>query len=169
MVLPITKLPAKVLRTPTRDIVFPLSKDIIRLIRDMMDTVKKADGIGLAAPQVGRDLNLAVVYLEHAGVPPFVLINPTVAKTSKETAKIEEGCLSIPGVFGSVDRPKKITVEAYDLEGKPITLSDDGWIARVMQHEIDHLNSTLIIDRIKKVTQGKELLAEYQPDRKSKS
>jgi peptide deformylase len=163
MILPITKLPVKVLRSPTRHITFPLSKDIRRLIRDMMDTVKKADGIGLAAPQVGRDLNLAVVYLEHAGIPPFVLINPVITSSSKQVAEIEEGCLSMPGVFGMVKRPKKVTVKAQDLEGKEITLTDDGWIARVMQHEIDHLNATLIIDHIETITQGKELLSKYQP------
>lgn len=162
MVLPIAKLPAKILRKETLNISFPLHKDIKRLIRDMLDTVKKANGIGLAAPQISRDLNLAIVYLEDAGVPPFPLINPKIIHRSKEMVEIEEGCLSMPGVFGLVNRPKKITVETQDLAGKKITLTDDGWIARVMQHEIDHLHATLIIDHIKKYTRGKELLLKYQ-------
>jgi peptide deformylase len=162
MILPITKLPAKILRKDTVNVPFPLHKDIKRLIRDMLDTVKKADGIGLAAPQVSRDLNLALVFLEEAGVPAFPLINPKIIHRSRELIEIEEGCLSMPGVFGLVTRPKKVTVEAQDLSGKKITLTDAGWIARVMQHEIDHLHSTLIIDHIKKFTRGKELLPKYQ-------
>ncbi len=162
MILPITKLPAEVLRRPTKDITFPAAKEIKRLLKDMLDTVKKADGIGLAAPQVGRDLNLALIYLEEAGVPPFFIVNPTITKFSKETAVIEEGCLSMPGVFGEVRRPKKITVEFYDLQGKLHTFEDDGWLSRVIQHEYDHLHKTLIIDKLGKITQGKELLKQYQ-------
>ena len=162
MILPIAKLPAQILRKPTKDITFPLSKDMKRLIRDMLDTVKKAEGIGLAAPQISRDLNMAIIYLEEAGVPPFALINPVIKRHSKEAVEIEEGCLSMPGVFGMVIRPLKITVEAQDLKGKKITLTDDGWLARVMQHEIDHLHGTLIIDKLEKVTRGKELLPKYQ-------
>lgn len=161
MILPIAKLPSKVLRKETEDIVFPLKKDIRRLVLDMLETVKKADGIGLAAPQVSKSLNMALIYLTESGVPPFVLFNPRILKASKQTVEIEEGCLSMPGVFGLVERPKKITVEAEDLEGKTITLTDDGWIARVMQHEIDHLNKTLIIDKFKNITRGEELLTKY--------
>lgn len=162
MVLPITKLPSKVLRLPTEKINFPLSKDLRRLILDMVETCKKADGIGLAAPQVSKPLNMALIYLEEAGVPAFVLFNPRIIKKSKETVELEEGCLSMPGVFGMVSRPKKITVEAEDLEGKTMTLTDDDWIARVMQHEIDHLNQTLIIDKFSSITRGHELLKKYQ-------
>ena len=90
------------------------------------------------------------------------IINPKIVKASKEKAIIEEGCLSMPGVFGPVERPKKITVEFQDLEGNPQTIEDDGWIARVCQHEIDHLNQTLIVDKLQKVTQGQELLRKYQ-------
>lgn|SRR3989338_3029166 len=162
MILPIAKLPSQILRKPTEKVTFPLSKDMKRLLKDMMDTVKKADGIGLAAPQVSRDLNMALIYLATNGVPPFFIINPKIVKASKEKAIIEEGCLSMPGVFGPVERPKKITVEFQDLEGNPQTIEDDGWIARVCQHEIDHLNQTLIVDKLQKVTQGQELLRKYQ-------
>ncbi len=168
MILPITKLPAAVLRKPTEVVVFPLKKEVKRLVLDMLDTVKKADGIGLAAPQVSKSLNMALIYLEESGVPAFILINPRIVKVSKETVEIEEGCLSMPGVFGMVRRPKKITVEAEDLEGKTITLTDDGWIARVMQHEIDHLNGTLIIDKIDTITKGEDLLPKYQPKKRAK-
>ncbi len=162
MVLPIAKLPAQILRKKTKDIAFPLNKETKRLIRDMLDTVKKTDGIGLAAPQISRNLNLAIIYLEETGVPAFPIINPVITKQSKETVEIEEGCLSLPGVFGLVKRPVKITVETQDLKGKKITITDDGWLSRVVQHEIDHLHGTLIIDKLQSVTRGKELLPKYK-------
>ncbi len=165
MILPITKLPAEILRKDTKNVDFPLSKEVKRLIKDMLDSVKKAEGIGLAAPQVGRNFNLALIYLEEAGIPAFPLINPVIKHTSKELAEIEEGCLSMPGVFGMVKRPAKVTVEAQDLKGKKITLTDDGWLARVMQHEIDHLHGTLIIDKLGKITRGKELLPKYEDNK----
>lgn len=161
MVLPITKLPAKVLRRPVVDVTFPLSKEVRRLLKDMVDTVIKADGIGLAAPQVGKDLNLALIFLEHAGIPLLPIINPVIVSRSKETKTIEEGCLSLPGVFGKVTRPKKVTVEYYDVHGKKQTLTDDDWIARVAQHEIDHLLATLIVDKFDAITQGADLLPVY--------
>ena len=161
MILKIIKLPAKILRTPTEPVSFPLKKDVKRLVFDMLDTVKKADGIGLAAPQISQNLKLAIIYLEEAGVPAFFLFNPRIIKTSKEEVEVEEGCLSMPGLFGMVTRPKKITVEAENTEGKTVQITDDGWIARVIQHEVDHLNATLIIDHIKRITRGKELLKNY--------
>ncbi len=162
MILPIAKLPSKILRKPTEQISFPLKKEVKRLVLDMLETVKKADGIGLAAPQVSKPLNMALIYLLDSGVPPFVIFNPRITKASKQTIEIEEGCLSMPGVFGLVARPKKVSVEAEDLEGKTITLTDDGWIARVMQHEIDHLNNILIIDKFKTITKGEDLLSKYE-------
>ena len=162
MILPLTYLPAKVLRTKVTDVKTPLSKDLLRLIKNMLDTVKKANGVGLAAPQVGRNLNLALIYLEELGLPPFAIINPKITESSTETTEMEEGCLSIPHVFGIVKRPKKITIEAYDLEGKKFQITDDTFLARVLQHEIDHLNRTLIIDKFEKVTTGAELLPQYQ-------
>lgn len=162
MILPITKLPSRVLRSPVKPVSLPAKKQLLRLVQDMLHTCRKADGIGLAGPQVSQSLNLALINLEEHGIPPFIIINPVITHRSKETTTVEEGCLSMPGVFGEVSRPKKITVEFYDLEGKKHSLTDDGWIARVIQHEIDHLQSVLIIDKLKKVTQGKELLKKYE-------
>jgi peptide deformylase len=162
MILPITHLPAKVLRTPTKDVVLPPNKDVLRLIKNMLATVKKANGVGLAAPQVGKNLNLAIIYLEDMGLPPFAILNPEILTASKETEEMEEGCLSMPHVFGMVKRPKKITMAAYDLEGKKFQITDDTFLARVLQHEIDHLNQTLIIDKLGKITSGAELLPKFQ-------
>lgn len=161
MKLPIAKLPAKILRTPTKEVTFPLSKDVKRLILNMVDTVKSANGVGLAAPQVSHDLNLAIIYLEEAGLPAFPIINPKITAVSKETELMEEGCLSMPGVFGPVRRPKKITLEAYNMEGEKFKITDDTFLARVIQHEVDHLNCTLIKDKLEKITQGKELIDRY--------
>ncbi len=163
MVLPIAKLPAKILRTPTEDIKFPLKKDMVRLINNMLDTVISAQGVGLAAPQVSKNLNMALIYLEDVNIPPFPIFNPKITHYSKETTEMEEGCLSMPGVFGKVRRPKKITMEAYDVDGKKFTITDDTFLARVLQHEIDHLNNILIYDKLENVTKGEELLPKYAP------
>ena len=162
MILPIVKLPAQVLRRPVEDVKFPLNKNVRRLLKDMLETVIHADGIGLAAPQIGKDLNLALIYLEQTGGPTFPIINPKITHRSKETVKIEEGCLSMPGVYGTVARPKKITIQYLDINGEEQTITDNGWVARVAQHEVDHLLQTLIIDKLEKVTQGQELLPKYQ-------
>jgi peptide deformylase len=161
MILPIAKLPAHVLRTPVKDLNFPLKKDTLRLIKNMLDTVVSANGVGLACTQVSKSLNMALIFLEEAGIPPFPIINPKITKASKETTEMEEGCLSMPGVFGMVRRPKKITMEAYDINGDKFTITDDTFLARVLQHEIDHLNGTLIFDKLEKVTTGKEILPNY--------
>lgn len=128
----------------------------------MVDTVRKADGIGLAAPQVGKSVKLIIINLEKNGVPLMALYNPKVTGKSFKKTEIEEGCLSIPGVFGMVKRPKKATIQAQNAEGKIIKFTDDGWIARVAQHEIDHINGKLIIDIIRKYTQGEEIARRWK-------
>lgn len=133
----------------------------------MIDTVQKADGIGLAAPQVGMSVKVIVINLEKNGVPVMALYNPKVVTRSIKKIDIEEGCLSIPDVFGMVRRPKKVTIEAQNMDGEMVRFSDDGWIARVVQHEIDHTNGILILDHIKDkgYTKGKEL-AEHWKEQK---
>ena len=162
MILPLVHLPSRVLRIPTQPLTFPLKKSVIKLIHDMVDTVKKANGVGLAAPQIGQNLQLAIIYIPEAKIPPFAIINPKITEKSLDTEPLEEGCLSIPGVFGQVSRPKKITVKTYDLEGKSFSITDDGFLAKVLQHEIDHLNNRLIIDCFDNITRGKELLNKYK-------
>ncbi len=161
MILPIAKLPAQVLRKPVEELKFPLKKDILRLIKNMHDTVISANGVGLACTQVSKSLDMALIYLEDAGLPAFPIINPKITKSSKVMTEMEEGCLSLPGVFGTVKRPKKITVEAYNTNGEKFTITDDTFLARVLQHEIDHLNNILIIDKFEKITTGEELLPKY--------
>ena len=165
MVLPIVTFPNKCLRKPTEPVVFPLSKEIKKLTKDMLDTVKKADGIGLAAPQVGKSVKLIVINLEKNKVPPFALYNPRIVSRHGQKLEIEEGCLSIPGVYGMVKRPKKVVIEAQNATGETVQIVDEGWVARVAQHEIDHINGVLIIDLIKKYTQGRELVEGWKKEK----
>jgi peptide deformylase len=158
MILPIKKFPDPILKTPAKDVVFPLSKEIKKLTKDMLDTVKKADGIGLAAPQVGKSLRLIIINLEKSGMQAFPLYNARIASKSGGKTEIEEGCLSIPGVFGLVKRPKKVVIEGQNFKGEVVRVTDDAWIARVAQHEIDHTNGVLILDYIKKFTQGQDIV-----------
>ena len=158
MVLPILVYPNPILRKPTEPVSFPLSKEIIKLTKDMVDTVRKADGIGLAAPQVGKSVKLIIINLEKNGVGLFPLYNAKITAKGWKKTEIEEGCLSIPEVFGMVKRPIKVTIEAQKQNGEKVVITDEGWVSRIAQHEIDHTNGILIIDLIKKYTNGEELL-----------
>lgn len=162
MVLPIVNYPDKILRQPTEPVSFPLSKEMKKLTKDMMDTVRKADGVGLAAPQVGKSVKLVVINLESNGAGLFALYNPKIVSKSFNKVEVEEGCLSLPGIFGMVKRPKKVVIEAQNLLGEPLTITDDGWVARIAQHEIDHLNRKLIIDTIKKYTKGEDIVKAWK-------
>ena len=165
MILPIKIFPDEILRRPTQPVTFPLSKEVQKLTKDMIDTVLAADGIGLAAPQVGKSIKLIIINLEKSGVPLMALYNPRVVSKGFKKVDIEEGCLSIPKVFGMVKRPKKVTIEAQNAEGKLIKFTDDGWISRVAQHEIDHTNGRLILDLIKKYTQGEEQVKQWKKEK----
>ncbi len=118
------------------------------LARDMFDTMYGADGVGLAAPQVGILRRLIVVDPREEGVTPRALVNPRVVETGDATDKAEEGCLSIPEIREVVERKSSVVVEALDLDGEPIRLEADGLHARVLLHEIDHLNGVLFLDRL---------------------
>lgn len=127
------------------------SDDFKRLIQDMVETMQAANGIGIAAPQVGVSLQVAIINAKDGAFP---IINPAVTKTSKRTETSEEGCLSIPGVFGLVTRPSKISVTYETIAGERVTQEASGLMARVFQHEIDHLNGILFIQRAKRITEG---------------
>lgn len=132
----------EILRKKSR-IVEEIDNKVRELALDMLDTMYKNDGVGLAAPQVGI-LKRVITY--DAGEGPKVLINPVITKKSgKQTC--EEGCLSSPYVFGTVERPKEITVEAFDLEGKKIKNKVNDLEAIVVSHEIDHLDGVLFLDK----------------------
>lgn len=133
------------------------SERICALVEDMTDTLHDYGGIGLAAPQVGEPIRLALVeipggptrYGEIEPLPLTVLANPTIEVLDPATAGYWEGCLSIPGLRGYVERPQHIRVDYVDLDGAPRALEVAGFLATVFQHELDHLDGTLYIDRIK--------------------
>ena len=116
--------------------------ELQQLIDDMFETMHAAEGIGLAAPQVGRTESLAIVEVENAA---YVLINPEIV-TAEGHDRAEEGCLSIPDVYGEVERNTRIEVRALDRHGEPFAVEASGLLARAMQHEIDHLHGKLFID-----------------------
>jgi peptide deformylase len=122
MILPIKIHPDPVLRKPTEAVSFPLTPEIKKLTKDMIDTVRHADGIGLAAPQVGKSVKLIIINLEKSGIPTFALYNPRVKSKGFKKVEIEEGCLSIPGVYGMVKRPKKVVIEAQNHLGEKLPI-----------------------------------------------
>lgn len=133
-----------ILRKDTRPVA-AFSDELRRLIDDMFETMHAAKGIGLAAPQVGRSERIAVVDVE-GGKRPIALVNPEVVSFGSTKEKSEEGCLSIPDVFGDVERPTTVVVRALDRDGKPIEIQGSELFARCLQHEIDHLHGKLFID-----------------------
>jgi peptide deformylase len=141
-ILPIHVLGSPILRQETKP-VKQVTDELRRLIDDMIETMYAAKGIGLAAPQVGRTERLAVIDTE--GGQPFAIINPTIL-SSDGSDKGEEGCLSIPDIYGDVTRPKVVTVRALGADGKEFEVQADELLARCLQHEIDHLDGKLFID-----------------------
>jgi peptide deformylase len=159
----IVTLPEPVLRRKAKPIT-KFDKDLQTLIDDMIETMREAPGVGLAAPQVNVSQQLAEIEYaadeddedetEDAEENPkpakpkqlFVIINPEIVKTSEEKVNGIEGCLSIPGLVGEVERHEAIQVKALNRYGKPVKLKVDGWLARIFQHEIDHLNGVLFTD-----------------------
>jgi peptide deformylase len=146
-ILRITKYGEPVLRKKAES-VSDLGPSIQKLIQDMYETMYAAQGIGLAAPQVGVSLRLAVINVTpEKKRNQFVIINPKIVKAEGKIDS-DEGCLSLPGVGGAeFHRSEKVTVEALNEKGLPITITGDGLLARCLQHEIDHLNGKLIINR----------------------
>ena len=167
MTLKIVQAGDPVLRKRAR----PLTKDEIRnpriqtLIELMREAMREAPGVGLAAPQIGESIQLAVIedraeYINHLdedelderqreAIPFHVIINPKLSFLDNSTAQFFEGCLSVDGYQAIVDRALNVRVECLNERGEEITINAHGWYARILQHEIDHLNGTLYIDRMK--------------------
>ena len=137
-----------VLRKKAEPVKNPESPEILDFIEDMIATMQHANGIGLAAPQVGRSLRLFTVNVEDK---IYTFINPEIKDISNNKIPFEEGCLSVQKIWGPVERPKKLTIKALDETGKPVKIRAKGLLARVIQHEIDHLNGILFIDKAEKL------------------
>ncbi len=144
MILRITKLGEEILRQKAQP-VEEINDEIRQLANDMLETMIDADGVGLAAPQIGRSIRMFVIMADDN--VKRVFINPQIIKTSNEVGPYDEGCLSIPQVYETIVRPLQVTVQAYDENGKRFTLDADGLLARCIQHENDHLDGILYIDR----------------------
>lgn len=152
--------PDPVLRRKARKIT-NVDKDLQTLIDDMIETLRAAPGVGLAAPQVGVSERLIVVEYgseedENAPKKLFVVINPEIVEASDEKVLGIEACLSIPQMAGEVDRHQKIVVKGYNRHGKAIKIKTNGWLARIFQHEIDHLEGVLYTDRATRIWRPKE-------------
>lgn len=139
--------PQAVLRTKTAKIKDPLNEEIQTLISEMFQMMHAKNGVGLAAPQVGKSIRLCVIEVD--GIQ-YALINPTITAKSKTQVVSEEGCLSFPNQFFPIKRHEKVQVRYLDKNGKNAKIKADGLLAVALQHEIDHLDGVLIIDRVKK-------------------
>jgi peptide deformylase len=141
---PVVKIPAEVLRQVAPE-VGKITKKTLLLIDDMMRIMRRANGVGLAAPQVGILQRIIVIHPE--GMKPTALINPKIVKAEGEQTG-QEGCLSIPGLYGDVKRAAYVEVEALDKRGRELVFELEGMPARIAQHEIDHLDGVLFIDKV---------------------
>lgn len=155
----IVTVPEPVLRKKARKVT-EFGADLQTLIDDMVETMRQAPGVGLAAPQIDVPLRVIVVEFgddedDDAPLKLYTVINPEISRMDVETEVGTEGCLSIPGYVGDVERPIAITVKGLNRRGQPIKIKAEGWLARIFQHEIDHLEGVLFIDRAEKVWEFK--------------
>ena len=155
----IVTLPEPVLRRKAHTVT-KFDKNLHVLIDDMVETMRDAPGVGLAAPQIGLSERLIVIEYyereedeenEDAPKKVWAVLNPEIIKASEEKLMGVEGCLSIPGLVGEVERHASIQVKGLNRHGKPMKIKAEGWLARIFQHEIDHLNGVLFTDRAKRV------------------
>ena len=165
--LDIYKLDDEVLRENTES-VKSFDSALKMLVDAMFETLTEADGVGLAAPQVGVSKKFFIVDLHEGEKGKFVFINPEIIETSIEEGPYEEGCLSIPGFYRDVIRPLRVKVQAQDLDGKHFTIDASGLLARVIQHENDHLNGTLFIDHLSEDERERVIKAYSKKNKKRK-
>lgn len=151
----IVTLPEPVLRRKARPVT-NFGPDLQALIDDMVETMREAPGVGLAAPQVNIPLRLFVAEWgddedEEAPKKIYIFVNPEIKRMSRETVVGVEGCLSIPGYLGEVERAEEVTIQAFNRRGQKLRVKARGWLARIFQHEFDHLNGELFIDKAERV------------------
>ncbi len=154
-ILDIVTFPEPSLRLKAKQVT-KFDTELQTLVDNMFETLRAAPGVGLAAPQIGESLRLVVVEYtededENAKPKKYVLVNPEIIKRSEEMVTDVEGCLSLPGLAGRVERHRAVTVKAKNRFGKPLKIEAQDWLARIFQHEIDHLDGVLYIDRAEEV------------------
>lgn len=138
--------PHPLLSTPTCAVeVF--AADLEKLVDEMFTLMYAANGIGLAAPQIGKNLRLAVINVDKQRQTPLVFINPQIVQKSRAKETDDEGCLSFPEIRANISRHREITVNAQNVSGEKFTLQAEGLLARCLQHEIDHLDNVFFVDR----------------------
>lgn len=147
--LPIRKYPDPILRRPT-DPVKQFDQQLAKLLDQMKETMYRANGIGLAAPQIGDTRRICVVDVSEDGQQPLEFINPRIV-TRAGKIDSEEGCLSIPEYRATIKRSTQVTVEAQDRQGEQLTLEAEGLLAICLQHEIDHLEGVLFVDHLSRL------------------
>ena len=123
-----------------------IGPEYLEISEELVKTLHAGQGIGLAGPQVGLMERIFAIHVE--GDIPRIFINPSIIETSQETLKYEEGCLSVPGIYTDVVRPRSVKIQAWNEKGRPFTLEASGLVARVILHEYDHLEGILFLDRI---------------------
>ena len=156
MILKVARIGHPVVRAAAREVAADRlhSPELQRLIDDMIETMHEYDGVGLAAPQVHVGLRLAVLEVpasddrSRAPVPLMVLVNPRLTAVGEDVVPGWEGCLSVPDLRGLVPRHRRVRLEAVDREGRPTDLEGEGFLARVLQHECDHLDGRVYLDRM---------------------
>ncbi|MFS0778694.1 peptide deformylase [Neobacillus sp. 3P2-tot-E-2] len=150
----IVMYPAEVLEKKCRPVV-KFDKKLAKLLDDMYDTMIEHDGVGLAAPQIGIDERIAIVDIDDES-GTIEMINPRIINTSGEQTG-PEGCLSFPDLFGEVTRPNYVKIEAFDRKGRKFTLEAEEFLARAIQHEIDHLDGVLFTSKVSRYLEEDEL------------
>lgn len=153
----VVTLPEPVLRRKARKVT-QFDDELQVLIDDMVETMRAAPGVGLAAPQVEIPFRVVVVEFgdeedEQAPTKLYTIVNPEIKRFSSETVIGTEGCLSVPGIAGEVERSESVTVKGLNRKGQPMTVKASGWLARIFQHEIDHLDGILFVDRADRIWQ----------------
>jgi peptide deformylase len=165
----IVSLPQPVLRRKAHK-VSDFGPEFQTLVDDMVETLHQAPGVGLAAPQINEPTRLIVVEYgdeDDEDIPPklYILANPEITRASPETLVGTEGCLSIPGIHGDVERSEAVTVKGLNRHSRPMTVKAKGWLARIFQHEIDHLDGILFVDRAEKIWQSEEQPGQVIPEK----
>jgi peptide deformylase len=160
----IITVPEPVLRRKAHKVT-DFGADLQILIDDMIETMREAPGVGLAAPQVNVSQRVIVIEFgdeedDQAPARLYAVVNPEIIRPSQETEKGAEGCLSVPGFVGEVERVSSLTVKGLNRHGQPIRIKAKGWLARIFQHEIDHLDGVLFTDRalwVRKIEEGEDV------------
>jgi peptide deformylase len=140
-----------------------IDEEIVNIAKKMLEILKRDKGIGLAGPQIGLMKRIFVVHIQ--GDEQRIFINPSILETSHETVKYEEGCLSVPGIYANITRSESVKIQAWNEKGRPFTLEASGLLARVIQHEYDHLDGVLFIDHVSEKKRDR-LISKFEKNKK---